>query len=74
MVIKWNKFVLFFTFDEFINSFYCNMCKNLRFKIHKDSFSPKIFKILLIPVVLLGFIIWVIPMNMRFYEFFRAMF
>ncbi|TQR27184.1 hypothetical protein C7Y47_23480 [Lysinibacillus sphaericus] len=35
---------------------------------------PKIYNLLLGPIALLGFFIWAIPMDMGFYEFFRAMF
>ncbi|QTB25222.1 hypothetical protein [Lysinibacillus sphaericus] len=32
----------------------------------------KIYNFLLVPIAILGFFIWAIPMNMGFYEFFRA--
>jgi len=32
----------------------------------------KVYKLLLGPIALLGFFIWAIPMDMGFYEFFRA--
>ncbi len=41
--------------------------------VKTQTLSTKIFKILLVPVVLLGFIIWAIPMKMGFYEFFKSM-
>jgi len=39
-----------------------------------NIFPKKIYNFLLGPIALLGFFIWAIPMNMGFYEFFRAMF
>ncbi|TQR28456.1 hypothetical protein C7Y47_21725 [Lysinibacillus sphaericus] len=32
----------------------------------------KIYNLLLVPIALLGFFIWAIPMDMGFFEFFRA--
>lgn len=44
------------------------------YKILLGNILPKkIYNFLLGPIALLGFFIWVIPMNMGFYEFFRAM-
>jgi len=44
------------------------------YKILLDSILPKkVYNFLLGPIALLGFFIWAIPMNMGFYEFFRAM-
>lgn len=44
--------------------------------IYKTLFGKilptKIYNFFIGPVALLGFFIWAIPMNMRFYEFFRA--
>ncbi|MGE7947928.1 hypothetical protein [Lysinibacillus sp. NPDC093688] len=34
----------------------------------------KVYNFLMGPIALLGFFIWAIPMDMGFYEFFRAMF
>ncbi len=45
------------------------------YKILLGNILPKkIYNFLLGPIALLGFFIWAIPMNMGFYEFFRAMF
>ncbi|MEY2372934.1 hypothetical protein [Lysinibacillus capsici] len=45
------------------------------YKILLSSILPKkVYNFLLGPIALLGFFIWAIPMNMGFYEFFRAMF
>ncbi|WP_445478007.1 hypothetical protein ACULLL_16735 [Lysinibacillus irui] len=45
------------------------------YKILLGNILPtKIYKFFLGPIALLGFFIWAIPMNMGFYEFFRAMF
>ena len=44
------------------------------YKILLGNILPKkIYNFLLGPITLLGFFIWAIPMNMGFYEFFRAM-
>jgi len=44
------------------------------YKILLSSILPKkVYNFLLGPIALLGFFIWAIPMNMGFYEFFRAM-
>ncbi|MEQ6853276.1 hypothetical protein AAHH17_02270 [Lysinibacillus capsici] len=43
------------------------------YKILLGNILPtKIYKFFLGPIALLGFFIWAIPMNMGFYEFFRA--
>ncbi|WP_291760096.1 hypothetical protein [Lysinibacillus sp. UBA5990] len=43
------------------------------YKILLGKILPtKIYNFLLGPIALLGFFIWAIPMNMGFYEFFRA--
>ncbi|WP_339279937.1 hypothetical protein [Lysinibacillus sp. FSL P2-0066] len=43
------------------------------YKILLGNILPtKIYNFLLGPIALLGFFIWAIPMNMGFYEFFRA--
>lgn len=34
----------------------------------------KVYNFLIGPIALLGFFIWAIPMDMGFYEYFRAMF
>ncbi|MFJ6268188.1 hypothetical protein [Lysinibacillus xylanilyticus] len=45
------------------------------YKVLLGNILPtKIYNFLLVPIALLGFFIWAIPMNMGFYEFFRAMF
>lgn len=45
------------------------------YKILLGSILPKkVYNFFLGPIALLGFFIWAIPMNMGFYEFFRAMF
>ncbi len=45
------------------------------YKILLGKILPtKIYNFLLGPIALLGFFIWAIPMNMGFYEFFRAIF
>lgn len=45
------------------------------YKILLGNILPtKIYKFFLCSITLLGFFIWAIPMNMGFYEFFRAMF
>ena len=45
------------------------------YKILLGNVLPKkIYNFLLGPITLLGFFIWAIPMNMGFYELFRAMF
>lgn len=47
----------------------------VNYKILLSSILPKkVYNFLLSPIALLGFFIWAIPMNMGFYEFFRAMF
>lgn len=44
------------------------------YKILLGNILPKkIYNFLLGPIAILGFFIWAIPMNMGFYEFFRAM-
>jgi len=44
--------------------------------IYKNLFgkilSTKIYNFFIGPIALLGFFVWAIPMNMGFYEFFRA--
>ncbi len=44
--------------------------------IYKTLFGKilptKIYNFFIGPIALLGFLIWAIPMNMGFYEFFRA--
>lgn len=50
------------------------VCVRIYVVICLKTLSPKLFKIFLIPVVLLGFIFWALPLNMGFYEFFRAFF
>lgn len=50
------------------------VCVRIYVLLFVKTLSPKVFKTLLVPVVLLGFIIWAIPMNMGFYDFFRAKF
>ena len=40
--------------------------------IFKNILPTKIYNVFIGPVTLLGFFIWAIPMNMGFYEFFRA--
>ncbi|MGC7931265.1 hypothetical protein ACP3VS_21925 [Lysinibacillus sp. VIII_CA] len=43
------------------------------YKILLGSILPKkVYNFFLGPIALLGFFIWAIPMNMGFYEFFRA--
>ena len=43
------------------------------YKILLGKILPtKIYNFFLGPIALLGFFIWAIPMNMGFYEFFRA--
>ncbi|MBD8521494.1 hypothetical protein [Lysinibacillus fusiformis] len=43
------------------------------YKILLGKILPtKIYNFLLGPIALLGFFIWAIPMNIGFYEFFRA--
>ncbi|KMY32010.1 hypothetical protein ACZ11_07495 [Lysinibacillus xylanilyticus] len=45
------------------------------YKVLLGNILPtKIYNFLLVTIALLGFFIWAIPMNMGFYEFFRAMF
>lgn len=50
------------------------VCVRIYVLLFVKTLSPKVFKTLLVPVVLLGFIIWAIPMNMGFYDFFRTKF
>lgn len=40
--------------------------------IFKGILPTKIYNLFIGPVTLLGFYIWAIPMDMGFYEFFRA--
>lgn len=43
------------------------------YKILLDKVLPtKLYNFFIGPVVLIGFFIWAIPMNVGFYEFFRA--
>ncbi|MFE3576850.1 hypothetical protein [Lysinibacillus sp. NPDC059133] len=42
--------------------------------IFEKLLPNKIYKYLLVCVALVGFYIWAMPMNLGYYEFFRAMF
>ncbi|MEX3743904.1 MULTISPECIES: hypothetical protein [Lysinibacillus] len=45
------------------------------YKVLLGNILPtKVYNLLLGPIALLGFFIWAIPMDIGFYEFFRAMF
>ncbi|HWI49610.1 MAG TPA: hypothetical protein VNU45_15445 [Rummeliibacillus sp.] len=47
-------------------------CVGIYVVIFIKRLSPNLFKFFLIPIALLGLLIWAIPMDMGFYEFFRA--
>ncbi len=50
------------------------VCVGIYVVIFIKILSPNLFKFFLIPVALIGFFIWIIPMDMGFHEFFRTMF
>jgi len=50
------------------------VCVRIYAAIFSKILPYKIYKSLVFPIVLLGFFLWAIPMNMGFYGFFRGMF
>ncbi|MFJ7662414.1 hypothetical protein ACIQXW_08440 [Lysinibacillus sp. NPDC097162] len=49
-------------------------CMGIYVVLFKKVLPRKIYNFFLGPVALIGFYIWAVPMNIGFYEFFRAMF
>lgn len=50
------------------------ICVGMYAVIFSKILPYKIYKCLLFPIAPLGFLIWAIPMNMGFYDFFRGIF
>lgn len=48
------------------------VCVAIYKKLFRKILPTKIYNFFIAPIALLGFFIWAIPMNMGFYEFFRA--